>query len=195
MEGPVDARLIDDGVHRLPPERSARSRSGTLLVSLLACAVLLVLAGLRLADSFAYLPWSTLFIAAFGLVVALVVLWIVQLAKVGLEPRFRWVWIAMLMAFVLILWNPAGDAIHAWGFQVAKPQLEAALASGGCPARAGVYRIKNCTSIGGDPFFVLEDSGFDTIDGLVKPADPSHFRPDGVSTSLGDGWYFVSIGF
>jgi hypothetical protein len=195
VEGPVGERLSDDEGQGLIPERSARSRSGTVLVSLLAWAVLLVMAGLRLADSFAYVPWATLVIAAFGLVVALVVLWIVQLARVGLEPRFRWVWIAILATFVLILWNPAGDAVHAWGFQVAKPQLEEALASNGCPARAGAYRIKNCTSIGGDPFFVLEDSGFDTIDGLVKPADPTHFRPDGEFTSLGGGWYFVRIEF
>lgn len=180
----------------MPSKHPARSRSGTSSVSLWAWGVLTVLAGLRFEGSFAYVSSLAALLLAFGLLVALFALWISSVVMMWADRKFSWGPIATLVVSALIAFNPAGDSIHASGFQLARPGLEAAVASGDCPTWAGPYRIKRCYSGNGSSYFVLADSGgFVSIDELVKPADPTDFKPDGWSTAEGDGWYFVSTTF
>lgn len=165
------------------------------VLGLATWGVVAILAVLRAYDSFAYLLTFELSWGVFALVFALFVMWCVLTAKALFQRRFPWSPVLIAAAFALVVLNPARPALHAWGFGLAKPRLEAALASNECPAWAGPYRIKRCTSIGGDTWFVLEATGgLSSIDGLVKPRSKD-FRPDGISYPEGDGWYFVSLGF
>ena len=165
-------------------------------MNLWAWGVLAALAALRFGASFTYVSFIPAFLLALGLLVVLIALWTSSVLMMWADRKFRWGPIAILMVSALVVLNPAGDAIHAWGFQLARPGLEAAIASGDCPTWAGPYRIKRC-SIGNrsSSFVLAASSGFISLDELVKPADPTNFKADGLSRAEGDGWYFVSITF
>lgn len=131
-----------------------------------------------------------------GVVFLLLLAWVGLVTYLAIRRRFSWNPVAMALVAGLLVWNPAGPAIHAWGFRVAQPALEAALISGECPEHAGPYRIGHCTSLEGHRLFILADTGFVTI-GLAKvpESEAQRLRLQWPMSAESGGWYVIRYDF
>lgn len=152
-----------------------------------------IVCGLVGYDAIAYLDFGG-FLIGMGVLALTVLSWVALTSLVIVSRRFRWSAVVVPIVIALALWNPARGVLHDWGFRLAEPQLEAALASDECPSRVGPYRISGCLDYHGQRMFVLADAGFIDIVGLVKWPTVDPESQDLVSPER-NGWHVVTIQF